>query len=381
MPATCPGRGLARSRFDRVSTLEPIAAARSVGRDRLGDLRSVWFPIVQVGVAAALAYLIATRVVGHGTPFFAPIAAVLTLGLSVGQRGRRAIELGVGVALGIGVADLLVLAIGTGTWQLGLIVSLAVAAGVLAGGGVLLVNQAAVSAVLVATLPVTDTLSGARFVDALIGSAVALLANALTPSHPIRMARRELEPLLEELAAIFDQIADALRAHDRAAAVEALQRGRAGERSFGIARSALRAGVETTVLAPPRRGSRGHLEELVASLDQIDFAWRNSRVLARNSMRSIDLEDPAPPEAIESVHLLAEAARAVNRSLWEDDARPAARHAAICAAVLATRSLADTANLSVSAIVSQVRSIAVDILRATGMADSEALDEVRRAVG
>ncbi|MFN8150788.1 MAG: FUSC family protein [Solirubrobacterales bacterium] len=354
--------------------------ARDISRSRLRDLREVWLPIVQVGVAAALSYLIAQQLIGHGSPFFAPIAAVLTLGLSVGQRGRRAIELGVGVALGIGVADVLVMLIGTGVWQVGLIVALAVAAGVLAGGGTLLVNQAAVSAVLVATLPAPPGYSGARFVDALIGAAVALLANALIPSHPLRMARRELDPLLAELAGIFDQLAGALRERDRAAAAEALARGRVGERAIGAVRETLSAGVETTMMAPQRRASRGQVGDLVAAMDPIDFAWRNSRVLARNVMRSIDQGDPAPPAAVESVQMLAEAVRALDRALWDDDAIPAARHAATCAAVLAMDSLADTANLSVSGIVSQVRSIAVDLLRASGINDAEAAAFVHRAV-
>lgn len=354
--------------------------ARSVSRSRLRELREVWLSIVQVGLAAAIAYLIARQLVGHVSPFFAPIAAVLTLGLSIGQRGRRAIELGVGVALGIGIADLLVMAIGTGVWQLGLIVALAVAAGVLAGGGTLLVNQAAVSAVLVTTLPVPAGYSGARFLDALIGAAVALVANALIPSHPMRMARREFEPLLAELASIFDQLAGALTDRDRAAAAEALARGRRGEPAIATVRSALRAGVETTVIAPPRRASRSALDELAAAVDPIDFAWRNSRVLARNTLRSIDLEDPAPPDAIESVRLLADATRALDRALWEESAIVEARGAATRAALLATAALADTANLSVSAIVSQVRSIAVDLLRGSGMNDDEALAAVRAAI-
>ena len=75
-----------------------------------------------------------------------------------------------------------VLGTGTGTWQLMLVIALAMSAAVLSGGGVLLVNQAAVSAVLVATLPTPDlTISLHRFVDALIGGGVALAANALTP--------------------------------------------------------------------------------------------------------------------------------------------------------------------------------------------------------
>ena len=48
-------------------------------------------------------------------PFFAPIAAVISLSLTLGQRGRRAPEVVFGVAVGLIVADLLVLAIGVGT--------------------------------------------------------------------------------------------------------------------------------------------------------------------------------------------------------------------------------------------------------------------------
>ena len=62
------------------------------------------------------------------------------------------VELTLGVAVGIGVGDVLIWGIGTGTWQLGSIVFLAMASAVLIGGGPLFVSQAGSSAVLVATL-------------------------------------------------------------------------------------------------------------------------------------------------------------------------------------------------------------------------------------
>jgi hypothetical protein len=356
----------------RLAAIRP----RSVARERLTRLRNVWLSVAQVGVAAGAAYLIAKTVVGHGSPFFAPIAAVLTLGLSVGQRGRRAVELGIGVALGIAVADLLVLAIGTGAWQLALIVALAMSAGVLAGGGTLLVNQAAVSAVLVTALPASGV-TGARFVDALIGASVALLANAITPTHPIRMVRRELGPLLIELAEIFDRLADALETRDRGLAEQALSAGRADEHLVGEVRSALMAARETTVLAPPRRGSRDALEGFTHAIDPIDFAWRNARVLARNTLRAIDLEDRAPPRAIHSMRLLGDATRALRLCLWDEQRRGQAEDLALEAAREATAALADTSNLSVSAIVSQVRSLAVDLLRAAGSDDEAAVAAVQ----
>ncbi len=64
--------------------------------------------------------------IGSANPFFAPIAAVITLAVSVGQRLRRTTELVLGVAIGIGVADGIILLIGSGPWQIGLIVFLAI---------------------------------------------------------------------------------------------------------------------------------------------------------------------------------------------------------------------------------------------------------------
>src|SRR5918998_6721737 len=108
-------------------------------------------PIGQCAVAAGVAWFVATAVIGHARPFFAPIAAVISLGVSLGSRLRRVAELVVGVSLGVLVGDLLISQIGSGTWQIMLVVALAMAAAVFADGATLLVAQAGASAVLVAT--------------------------------------------------------------------------------------------------------------------------------------------------------------------------------------------------------------------------------------
>ena len=63
-----------------------------------GRLRAEGLPILQTAVAAGVAWYLATLVLGHERPFFAAIAAVISLGLAVGQEGRRAAELVFGVA-------------------------------------------------------------------------------------------------------------------------------------------------------------------------------------------------------------------------------------------------------------------------------------------
>jgi uncharacterized membrane protein YgaE (UPF0421/DUF939 family) len=147
---------------------------------RLSRWRSTAVPIVQAALAAGLSWLVAVHVVDHRAPFFAPVAAVVCLGMTLGQRLRRTIELIVGVGLGVGVGDLLIAAIGTGPWQIAVVVALAMSVAVLLDGGAVITGQAAVSAILVATLCLPGATSGVnRLVDGLIGGATGLLVVGL----------------------------------------------------------------------------------------------------------------------------------------------------------------------------------------------------------
>src|SRR5467141_2838809 len=66
---------------------------------RLTRWRNTAVPIVQAALAAGLSWLVAVHLVDHRAPFFAPVAAVVCLGITLGQRLRRVIELIVGVAV------------------------------------------------------------------------------------------------------------------------------------------------------------------------------------------------------------------------------------------------------------------------------------------
>ena len=101
-----------------VSPLDRFDRACSRSRTSLGTrverLRSKSFAIAQCAFAAGVAWLIAKDLLGQTTPFFAPIAAVVSLGTSYGQRLRRVAEVTVGVALGVLLGDLLVVWLGSG---------------------------------------------------------------------------------------------------------------------------------------------------------------------------------------------------------------------------------------------------------------------------
>jgi uncharacterized membrane protein YgaE (UPF0421/DUF939 family) len=372
----------ARPLGERAAPLIEEAAERSrvSMRTRLERLRLAWRSILQAGVAAGSAWVVATEVLGHKQPFFAPVAAIITLGLTISQRGRRAVEIAVGVAVGIAVGDLLVLAIGVGAAQLALVVMLAITVAIFLGSGQMMANQAAVSAALVATIqPPTNGVNFTRFLDALVGGTIAVIVSGLVlPANPLRTVRHAARPLLDELAATLDDIAVAILERDRKLAEAALVRAREIDGLTERFDEAVRVSRETTRYAPPRRRFRGQVEDYAEVASRIDLAVRNVRVLARGTIRAVRLNDNVPPEVAEAVRDLAAAVRACSEAMESGDFG-AVRDPALRAAAVASRVLEDTGNLSVSVIVGQVRSTATDLLAATGMSHDQASDEVTRA--
>ena len=306
---------------------------------------------------------------------------MITLGLTQGERGRRAVEVVLGVTLGIAVADLLVIGLGAGWWQLALVVSLAMSIALLLGSGQMFAQQAAVSAALVATLqPPDGGISFERSVDALLGGSIALAVSALVlPVNPGRIVREAAAPVLAELAAVLEDIAAALDARSRELAQAALARGREIDELARDLERALVVGRETVWLAPPRWGMLETVDLYADAAVQIDLAVRNVRVLARAARRAIDLDENVPPEVADSLRELAAAVRGLGAELDDPDRADAVRGPALRAAGKATLVLERTGNMSVSVIVGQVRSTAVDLLRGSGMSYDEAAEAVRGA--
>jgi uncharacterized membrane protein YgaE (UPF0421/DUF939 family) len=337
-------------------------------------------PILHTSLAAAIAWFVATELIDHTDAFFAPISAVITLGLTVGERRRRAVELAIGVALGIAIADALVTAIGTGTWQIGVVTGLAMAGATLVGGGALLASQAGASAVLVATLQPPDAgFDFDRFLDALVGGGVALVISSLVlPVNPLRLVHEYVQPVLDRLVAALDLIAAALEAKDPEIVEEALLAVGRLDAAHDALVEALDAAGDAARLSPRRRRALSGLDRYAVAGGQLGLAIENLRALARGAARAITLDDAVPSEAVRAVRELCQSARALDRYLREGDPEPA-RAAAVRAAGLANAVLDETANLSALHIVGQIRLAAVDLLRATGLARDEAQELVRSA--
>ncbi|GII21066.1 FUSC family protein [Planosporangium mesophilum] len=361
--------------------LPAVSTTAASIRDRLTRVRENAVLVVQAGSAAGLAWFVAHDVVGHQQPFFAPVAAVIPLGAALGHRIRRVFELAVGVAVGVLVGDVLIYLIGTGPFQLAAVVALAVTIALFVRASPVLVIQSASSAVLVATVqPPGAGLAYPRFVDALVGGGVGLLVTALLlPPNPLTVAHRAAEPLLNAIADGFEGIAAALDARDRAAAEEVLERLRATNAQLTEYANALAASREAVRLSPVWRRYREQLARYAESGPDLDRVTRNARVLARRTVALLRDEEPVPTELFAAVEALGTATRLLAKAL-ERGEDPAATRERVCAAVRhASRAHDATLGFSGQMAIGQIRFVATDLLRATGMDRTEAEKTVRRA--
>ncbi|HEX7297508.1 MAG TPA: FUSC family protein [Solirubrobacteraceae bacterium] len=343
-------------------------------------VRAELWSILQTSVAAGVAWTLASTL--HPRPFFAPVSAVISLGVARGRRTKRAVELTVGVAVGIAVADLIVRLLGGGTLVLVLVVALSMGAALLLGAGTILVNQAAVSAILVvATLQPGSSPSPSRFLDALIGGAVALLVGqVLFPRDPVRAMAKAAQPVVSDLAVALAMTAEALRDGDEDRARQALEVARATDDDLAAFFDAVALARETFVLRRPGRRTRERLPLYAEAAQQMDYAVRNTRVLIRRVLNAIRRGHRAPPELADAIALLGDAVLALGQQLEEPEAESDTRRLALEAAVQATSVLEGDPGLSMNVIIGQIRSTAVDLLRGSGLSGEEARNALDAAV-
>jgi uncharacterized membrane protein YgaE (UPF0421/DUF939 family) len=356
-------------------------------RSGIYRLRSVWWQIVQTAVAAIVAWFLAVLILGHERPAFAPIAAVISLGLAVGERSKRVVELTLGVALGVAIGDLLVSVIGVGAVQGGILVALAMAAAVLFGRGDLGVNEAAISAMIlmITFQPLVTGFPLDRVFEALIGGGTALVVNALLPINPERMVSTAAHPVFDESVAVLQETAAALDDGDFERAQNALMKARAIDARVSSFKEALSAGRETARAAPTRRRALVHLELYAAAADQIDLIVRYMRILARSALGVVRTGDPAPEPLAAALRELARAVEALAAYLETSEGPEEARWLALNAAGDAAALLREredlTKDMAISAFVDDVFSATYDLLLSTGMDSVTASRALEEAVG
>ena len=349
-------------------------------RNRLLRVRSRLLFIVHSAIGAGVAYWIAVEVIKHGQPFFAPMSAVIILGLSGGDRIKRATELTLGCALGVGLGDLLIMQIGTGYWQIFVVVGLALLVASFVSPAPLVSNQMAIGGILIATMfPPGDGGSIDRMIDAFIGGGVGILVIALLPSSPLDAGRHQVANVLGIAASVLEDVAASLKAKDAAKLNNALEALRRSQASVNKLETAASSGKEATTVSPFLWGDRARVRSLYRILAPVDNVIRNARVLARRAVVLTEDNDTVSDEQIHVIEEIADIALRLS-DLYE-------HHKEISEALeipeLVNRlrqlgsevgeDIAEDRVLSAQVILAQSRTIIVDLLQISGMSRESAV--------
>jgi len=354
-----------------------VPTVRSLWESPSRRLRAASLTILQASLAAMVAWWFSRYVLDRPEPFFAPLAAMSAIGVSLERRLRRSTEMVLGVAVGVLVGDLFIAWAGRGTWQIGLVVALAMGAAVLVQGGPIVVLQASSTAVVIATiLPPSGELSFAvgRFVDALIGGAFGLAITVLLPAHPLRQVVRVGSPMLGALSETLGRLSTALRERDERLASAALAEAHGLQVSVEQLEQTVQASHEIAVMSPARWNARETLAVMETAVPYVDAAVRDTRVLARQTLSAMQRGDAIPPGLDAAIDECAIAVQALQRSLDSGSDIGAARAASIRAAQAATEAIQHTSGLLAQTVAGQVRSVAADLLYATGLTAADVTD-------
>ena len=355
-----------------VSWRHPVAdRGRRFGRRRWRQWRTHGWQIAQCAVAAAAAWWVASVLLGHERPFFAPVVAMVALGVSYAARLRRAGEVVAGVALGVAVGDVFVRVAGTGTWQIALVIAVAMSLAVLFEAGPMMVTQAGVQASIVTTLvpPTSEGLD--RWLDAAVGGAVALVAAAVVPTSPLRRPRRLTAGLLDDLAEMLLTAASSITDQDAARAEQALHRARGTQRSLDELADAAQEGVDVLQVSPFRHRYRAEMRDISSIAEPLDRAARGVRAVLRQVVAVARNNEPIPTTLLDLVEQLSSACTLLAADLAAE--RPMDDALDALDAVARASATVPRSSLPSDVILGQLRTTTVDLFQVAGLN----LDEAR----
>lgn len=356
---------------DLSSDLGPRAARASKrsAKRRLRRLRTRLYFILQCSLGAGVSWWLAQALLGHSMPYLAPITAIVCLGLTFGQRWRRVVEVTAGIAMGVFIGSVFAHFFGSGPWQIAVVGAAGMIAASLLGGGALISTQAAVQGIVVVTLVGHPESGFDRWLDALIGAAVALFAATITPASPIEKPRDIAARIGTSMASVLEQAVAAYRTRDLPAATQALYDARESEAELEEFTTATNEGLAVVRHSPLRRRHRPAVREIAEMAAPLDRAVRNIRVLVRRINTAIWREEEIEDELVEVVERIAELMRGMSSDerqapLWswrEELIDVGDRTNAI-----------EMGSLSSAVLIAQLRSIVVDLLEVTGLSYDQA---------
>jgi uncharacterized membrane protein YgaE (UPF0421/DUF939 family) len=354
--------------FDRA-----LAHSRTSARARVARWESKRFHIAQCAIAAGVAWLIAADLLGHQTPFFAPVAAVVCLGTSYGQRLRRVAEVTLGVAVGVFLADLLAIWIGSGWWQLIVVVALSMSVALLLDGGQLLVIQAMVQSIIISALAPAPGDALIRVSDAVIGGLVALVAATVVPAAPLRRPREQAAVVIRKISALLRAAADVMVDGEVDRALDLLADARSTDGLIRELQDAADEGMAVVTSSPFRVRHRHDIRRMSELVEPMDRALRSTRVLVRQTAVAAYYRRQVPSSYARIAQDLADATDLIADELAADRTPEAARDTLLEIGE-ASGHVERADEMTAEVVLVQLRSVVVDLLLLTGLNQMESTE-------
>ena len=179
------------------------------------------------------------------------------------------------------------------------------------------------------------------------------------------MVNRAAQSVVGKLGHTLQEAAGALADGDAGRAEQALHAARAMDHDVEALEDVIPAATMTANWSPARRGDRALMRRYEHSMPQVDFAVRNARVLTRYVLRHTRGSEPAPAGLPMAVRELADAVWELGAQ-YDEPGRPTElRPLALSAARRAQSLYTNQTSPELTQIVGQVRSVAVDLVRAS----------------
>lgn len=362
---------------------ENRSAARAYLRSRVrtgwSRVRGAAVPNTQAAVVSVLAYMVCEWVLRQPYPIFGAIACYLALGFSRNRQPRRVLEIGLGATFGVLVGEVVARTIGFGAWQLMLVLLLTPLAARFIDRSDLVTFQSTINAMVVGSLAGLVTSAGGvprsgmwRWLDALIGAGMALLATVLFPASIVSRPRRTTSTALLRLADGMETMGGGLAKGDAEVVASAAGHLAEARTQLTDARTAQSSSADIAALNPTLRAERRELAELDRLIQLAGRLHVSSTMLMRQARSVVDRAGRAPRSA-ELVDDVATALRHLAHAVgqWHKP-RLAREEARDIARQLAPLEVAQDDDWRTTALVSLLRSVVVDLLQLTGLSRAQA---------